>query len=231
MILYSHGFRVGRRDNTERCEELASYGFVVAAIDHADCLATVFPDGTVFRTQITTLSTNLFQNDLQDTRLVLQKLEAMNQSDPLFRGTMDLRRVGTMGWSYGGGVAAEICRTDDRVLATVLLEAGLQNAHDVAWLGVQKPLLGMYMAGSAFTTPFDQTSHDAYWMTIANTQHQNFADWLAWNASPTSAGRQAARVMDRCAVSFFNKYLKGSDDHLLDDPRTVFPQILRFLKK
>jgi dienelactone hydrolase len=231
VIIYSHGFQVGRQDNTGRCQELASYGFVVVAVDHSDCLATVFPDGKVLRSKITGLSADLFQNDLQDVRFVLQSLEAMNQSHRIFKGTMDLHRVGTMGWSYGGGVAAEICRTDDRVLATLLLEAGLQNAHDVAWLGVQKPLLGMYMAGSFFTTPFDQTSHDAYWMTIAGTQHQHFADWLAWLASPTPAGRNAARVMNRCAVSFFNKYLKGADDQLLDAPDDVFPEILRFMRK
>jgi pimeloyl-ACP methyl ester carboxylesterase len=136
-----------------------------------------------------------------------------------------------MGWSYGGGVAAEVCRTDDRVKAVVLLDAYLQNASDVAWLGIQKPFLGMYNASTVFTTPFDRATRDAYWMNIRNTEHQHFADWRAWISAPTDAGRRAAVAMNGCLVSFFDKYLKNHDDHLLDDPATVYPEVIHFVKK
>jgi dienelactone hydrolase len=231
VVLYSHGFRVGRQDNTAKCEELASHGYVVVAVDHADCLATVFPDGRLLTTQITDLSAALFTNDVADIEFVLTALTQMNQTNPLFQGTFDLENVGTMGWSYGGGVAAQVSRIDDRVRATVLLEAYLQNAHDVAWLGLPKPFLGMYNATSAFTTPFDQATHDAYWMRLAATQHQHFADWLAWLYAPTQAGRNASLAMNACLVSFFDKYLKGKDNHLLDNPAATYPEVIDFASK
>jgi predicted dienelactone hydrolase len=56
VVLYSHGFRVGRSDNTAKCVELASHGYVVVAVDHADCLATVFPDGRLLTTAISSFS-------------------------------------------------------------------------------------------------------------------------------------------------------------------------------
>ena len=232
VVIYSHGFRVDRRDNTAKLEELASHGYVVVSIDHADCLATVFPDGRLLATTITSLSTALFTNDVVDVEFLLGALTQMNQIDPVFRNTMDLHRVGTMGWSYGGGVAAEICRTDDRVLAAVLLDAYLQNADNVIRLGLQKPFLGMYSIGGGGTqAPFYLATNDAYWMQIAGTQHQHFADWLACISAPTDAGRRAAVAMNACLVSFFDKYLKTEDDHLLDDPAKVYPEVINFTKK
>ena len=232
IVIYSHGFKVGRRDNTAKCEELASHGYVVVAIDHADCLATVFSNGQLLSTTLSSFSGNLFTNDVLDVRFVLQTLTELNQSDPLFANTLDLNRVGTMGWSYGGGVAAEVCRTDDRVLASVLLDAYLQNADNVIRLGLQKPFLGMYsVSGGGTQAPFYLATHDAYWMQISGTQHQHFADWLAWISSPTSNGRQAAIAMNACMLSFFEKYLKGIDDHLLDNPTNAYPQVINFVRK
>lgn len=232
VVVYSHGFRVGRRDNTARCEELASHGYVVVGIDHADALATVFPDGALHSTTISSLSASLFANDIADVRFVLKTLPEMNESDAFFKGTMDLQRVATMGWSYGGGVAGEICRTDSRVLACVFLEAYFQNAHDLVWEGLNKPSLGTYNpSGLGDTAVFDLATHDAYWMQITGTEHQHFADWLAWLSSPTQKGRNAAGAITACALSFLDKYLKGRDDHLLDDPSAVHPEVINFAKK
>jgi dienelactone hydrolase len=232
VVIYSHGFRVDRRDNTAKCEELASHGYVVVAIDHADCLVTAFPDGRLLNTTISDFSAALFTNNVLDVRFVLDTLTRMNQGDPVFRGTLDLQHVGTMGWSFGGGVAAEACRTDGRVLGTVLLDAYLQNADNVIRLGLQKPFLSMYSAGGGGTqAPFYMATRDAYWMQIQGTKHQHFADWLAWINSPTTAGRQAAVAMNACMLSFFDKYLKGQDDHLLDGPANVYPSVVNFAKK
>jgi len=32
-------------------------------------------------------------------------------------------------------------------------------------------------------------------------------------------------------LSFFDKYLKGQDDHLLDDPARLFPEVINFARK
>jgi hypothetical protein len=137
-----------------------------------------------------------------------------------------------MGWSYGGGVAGEICRTDDRVIAAVFLDAYFQNAHDLVWSGLNKPFLGMYNSSAlGDTVLLDSATHDAYWMQIRNTQHQHFADWLGWIASPSENGRRAALAMNACALSFLDKYLKHADNHLLDSPGTTWPEVINFKKK
>ena len=47
----------------------------------------------------------------------------------------------------------------------------------------------------------------------------------------TSTSRPAAAAMNACALSFFNKYLKSADDHLLDNPVAVYPAIFNFQSK
>jgi dienelactone hydrolase len=231
VVIYSHGFAINRRDNTAKCEELASHGYFVVAIDHADCFGTVFPDGRLLTSSISQLSAALFDSDLADFRFVLAELERLNREDARFAGSMDLRRIGVMGWSYGGGVAGEICRTDERVLAVVMLDSYLQDASALLAGGFQKPFLGMYNAGSSEKRLFNQAVTNAYWMIIKGTQHQHFSDWLAWFTSPTLAGRRAGVAMNACMLSFFDKFLKGQDDHLLDNPAATYPEVLNFEKK
>ncbi|WP_212982567.1 alpha/beta hydrolase [Paenibacillus cineris] len=48
LIILSHGMGPGMVLHASQAEELASHGYVVAAIDHTySTLATVFPDGRV----------------------------------------------------------------------------------------------------------------------------------------------------------------------------------------
>src|SRR5262249_21903771 len=57
VIIYTHGLADGisqggtgggvRGENTSTAVELASYGYVVVALDHIDCYGSVFPDGTM----------------------------------------------------------------------------------------------------------------------------------------------------------------------------------------
>jgi hypothetical protein len=111
----------------------------------------------------------------------------------------------------------------------VLLDAHLQNAKAVIGYGVGKPFLGMYSVGAGGTkAPYLDATH---WMQLAGTQHQHCADWLAWISAPTTAGRRAAVAMNACMLSFLNKYLKGVNDHLLDDTAKVYSEVINFEKK
>jgi len=39
------------------------------------------------------------------------------------------------------------------------------------------------------------------------------------------------QIQDACIVSFFDKYLKGEDNHLLDNPAAVYTNIINFRSK
>ena len=65
---------------------------------------------------------------------------------------------------------------------------------------------------------------------IKNTEHITFRDLLD-SRMATTFSRNAAFAVRACMVSFFDRYLKGQDDHLLGNPTNSFPVIFNFKKK
>ena len=48
---------------------------------------------------------------------------------------------------------------------------------------------------------------------------------------PPPASRAQSQTIRACTLSFFDKYLKGEDDHLLDNPAAVYTNIINFQSK
>jgi dienelactone hydrolase len=122
-------------------------------------------------------------------------------------------RLGIMGWSFGGGTAAEACRLEDRLKAAVLLDGYLGSMQNLFKSGLVKPFLAMNSPSSGLasdnTTLFNKSPKDAYQLSIKDASHEAFTD-NAWIVNPSAATRRRAQAMNACLVSFFNKHLKGN---------------------
>jgi dienelactone hydrolase len=227
IVLFSHGWTGWRSVVTEQAEDLASHGYIVASVDHFDATGTVFPDGTLLRGDTTDAGFGAgFPDRVRDLRFVLDELLRCNDADTAFRGRLDLTKVAAMGMSWGGGVAGELGRIDDRVRAVVLLDAYLQGADDLVRTGLPKPFLGMYSTEAGGETGlFNKANKDAVWFLISSSYHANFHDWYWWSIpNDLEAGREAARIRNDYTLWFLNKYLKGSTDPmpaLADYPRVI----------
>ena len=134
-----------------------------------------------------------------------------------------------MGHSWGGGVAAELARVDDRVKAAVLLDAYLQNADDLTRLGLSKPFLGMYnpSGGGERTLYNHPATVAAVWFIINPSVHAQFSDpfsdgyWLT-SLNTLKEWREVSRTINAYTLWFLNKYLKEQDvpmPQLKDYPR------------
>jgi hypothetical protein len=42
---------------------------------------------------------------------------------------------------------------------------------------------------------------------------------------------RVSQIVRAYVLSFFNKFLRGEDDHLLDGPSPAYPEVMQFLKK
>ena len=236
MVVYSHGYGDNRKNNTEKAEELASHGYIVAAMDHIDCSGTVFPDGRLVW-GISSVSgyteeeaARTLPGRVKDVVFVLDELTRLNRDDPLFVGRLDLARLGGMGHSAGVGTVAEAARVDERIKAGVFFDGSLNVAIELRQLGLQKPILTMYQANASDKTLFTKATTDAYCCQVRDTVHQTFIDlWRSALANATS--RRASEAIRACMLSFFDKYLKSEDNHLLDNPTNTFPVIFNYLKK
>jgi dienelactone hydrolase len=248
IIIYSHGLADGiseggtgggvRGENAATAVELASYGFVVVAIDHIDCYASVFPDQTmVLRASpldnVLSHAGPYLTSRFQDLGFVLRELSQLAQTDPIFANRLDLGRVGIMGWSFGGGTAAEFCRTNDQVQAAVLLD-GYLDPVPVVSKALEKPFLAMNSPNSGLAPSamdlFNKATNTAYVLQIRGTEHETFTD-QAWITEHADVTRLAGQAKNACAVSFFNKIFKNQDDHLLDAPANKYANVTAFYKK
>lgn len=131
VLIFSPGGGMIREIYAAQFEDLASHGYVVAAISHPyDAIVTLFPDGRQIaysdKRWPTTPSVEGEANLNQlgwhanDIRFVLDELTRANLAgSPTlpFAGHLDLNHVGAFGHSIGGMAAAHACQLDRRFKA------------------------------------------------------------------------------------------------------------------
>src|SRR5215470_5473133 len=131
VLIFSPGGGMVREVYAAQLEDLASHGYVVAAISHAyDAIVTLFPDRRHIaysdKRWPTTPSVegeanlNQLEWHANDIRFVLDELTRANlapSSTLPFAGHLDLRHVGAFGHSFGGIAAAHACQLDRRFKA------------------------------------------------------------------------------------------------------------------
>ncbi len=237
-ILHSHGYTCDRRLNAQSAEELASHGFVVAAVDHVDCHATVYPDGRVCYVPPGSYTNEAagVPSRTNDLQCLLAELARADSDDSLLAGRLDLGHIGVTGFSFGGGTAAETCRADPRIKCAALLDGYVNFTYYPALYsqGLQKPFLAMNRTVLTDGFPdfsffsqrlFSLATTNATWLKIANTKHFDFSDW-AWSVDLTAGSRPGAVAIDACLVWFFETYLNGETP-----PFPTTPELLNVQRK
>ena len=140
LVIHSHGFTSTRTDLSYVAEQLASYGYVVAAAD--------FPlthGGAPGRPN----SVDVI-NQPADVSFLIDSVIALSGADKPFAGTIDEARIGLMGYSLGG-LTTELATYHPR----------LRDPRVAAAVSFAGPTAGM-------TAKFFETS-DAPFMMIAGT--------------------------------------------------------------
>ncbi|MGF1602694.1 MAG: alpha/beta hydrolase [Thermosynechococcaceae cyanobacterium] len=104
VIVISHGLNSDRGSFAYLAEHLASHGFVVAVPAHPGS------DTKQLEALLTGASSDVaepieFVDRPLDVKFLLNELERRSQSDPTFKGRLNLQQVGVMGQSYGGYTA------------------------------------------------------------------------------------------------------------------------------
>jgi pimeloyl-ACP methyl ester carboxylesterase len=131
VLIFSPGGGMPREVYATQFEDLASHGYVVAAISHPyDAIVTIFPDGRQIeysdkRWPVTPsvegeANLNQLEWHANDIRFVLDELTRSNlrgASALPIAGHLDLNRVAAFGHSFGGIAAAHACQLDRRFKA------------------------------------------------------------------------------------------------------------------
>lgn len=141
LILYAPGWGGDRGENARTAAMLASHGFVVAALDDVapDVQFDFSSESAVAETD--RLAAARLELALNEARVALDQLRACIASQQAWRDKIDFDRVGFMGFSFGGAVAAEASLRDPRIAAVANLDGGLYE--QAAAQGARRPYLVM----------------------------------------------------------------------------------------
>ncbi|MER7339323.1 hypothetical protein ABT403_15970 [Streptomyces sp. NPDC000075] len=239
VVLFSPGSGGVRTQNTAWAEELASHGYVVAALDHPyDSAAVVLSDGRTITTA--THSSGDADEDAKlaagwtairaaDLGFVLTRLTGGQggrgpggAADPL-AARLDTGRVAVAGHSMGGAAALQAARQDHRFAAVVDLDG---FPHGPATPALDRPVLALTQEVTAGADPrylprlteaLDANTATSYRLTVPGAAHLTFTDGpLYLPPVPTivgSLGRtRSPQVVAGATLAFLDAVLRGGWD-------------------
>ncbi len=255
VLLFSHGWGGFRAQNTYQLEELASQGFVVAAVEHPyGAVTTVFPDGRVAQHDPKTLppdldgaayllaANRLIKQWSGDLEFVLDSLTRLDASDPqgYLTNRLDLAKVGALGHSTGGGAALEFCAIDTRCKAVLgmdaylapVSESTLANGLDIPALLLFSELWPSADNQARVEELLSHMQAPAQVLTILGTDHYDFTDLPLLSPLAAQIGLKgplkAGRVVEivkTYSTAFFEQALRGQENPLLAGPSGLYPEV------
>jgi pimeloyl-ACP methyl ester carboxylesterase len=242
VLLFSHGRSFPVENYQISLEQLASQGWIIAAISHPyEEAATLLPDGTTLPFQGPTwddesdrgaVLMGVVDQLVLDASLVIDRLEEFNadMTSP-FGGRLDLTRgVGVFGHSLGGAVAAWTQQRDSRVVAAASWEGQVYRTEDRP-LRVRAPLL--YIIAGANRAEFIGAQYrpapgggPVYELVLGGAWHPSFGDMLYvyghyadadWHDRHRRSMHplRANQITNEYLHEFFGRYLLGSEMDLL----------------
>ncbi|QQC87317.1 alpha/beta hydrolase family protein [Streptomyces alfalfae] len=194
VVLFSPGLGGVRTQNTAWAEELASHGYVVAALDHPyDSAAVVPAHGRTIHTKMLPTgnddedderaveTTGIRAADLSFVLTQLGRLDRGRIAGPL-TGRLDTGRAAVTGHSLGGGAALQAARQDRRFTSVINLDGYPRDPDPRSF---HQPVLALTQAISPETDPryiprltkvLKLSTATSYRLTIPGAAHLTFMD-------------------------------------------------------
>lgn len=236
LIVFSHGMNTARYFYTTLLQDLASHGFVIAAVDHPFWSITEsFPDGSGVSSRESMTSRDQLTSDRIDglmqggvtTMAGDQAFVAYHiaAADPRIRELVDMRRVGVMGHSMGGMAATEACWVYRVFKACASLD-GLIWAHEGNSPAGEQPnqvaRTFLLLLSSQFLPPdlspaaarYRRAWRDPRLCVLPRSRHNSASDLPLLRGTTPVAGEldpgTASLAVRRAALLFFTAALSGS---------------------
>ena len=243
VIVFSHGRGTPRSYYTMLMEELASHGYVVAAIDHP-YIGLVALNGKIAplharwtdpppgglrdktdeeRDRYWSEAENLLS---VDQRFVLDQIERLNRNDPdkRFTGRFDLERVGMAGHSKG--FVSQTCGRDKRFKACLNLDGVPAMAEREN--GFRQPFMTMRDGDDSPRTTliYENLRNVGYDVLIRGAGHNSYLDLPLLDGFRYKIDAVISRrIINAYMLAFFDTYLKGKKFPLLEHSSQDFPEV------
>ncbi|KAI2627908.1 hypothetical protein GGS26DRAFT_123005 [Hypomontagnella submonticulosa] len=238
VMLFSHGFGFTRGLYTALLQDLASCGWVVAAVDHPyDAGMVEYPDGRVVPAQNWSWPLDPPVRELAlDTRVadllfVLKQLGGAMEADGrrgglylqedaegiyenhTLKAMFNTSRVVALGHSFGGATAVEALLNSSAVVAATDLDGFLYGP--VVRVGTDKPTLVLgfpehYATDDPTATPGWPALHG--WrrdFTVAGTVHESYSDYSIFADILGTEGPEAGTISGERMIQIQRTYINA----------------------
>ncbi|WP_152990777.1 alpha/beta hydrolase family protein [Sphaerimonospora mesophila] len=246
LIVLSPGHSKPRSELTSLAEDLASRGYVVAAIDHTyENVATTFPDG-----RVTTCVTckikkepawweQLVNSRAADVSFVLDQLTG---SHPKWKGArlINRSRIAMAGHSIGGASSIAAMLRDSRIRAGIDIDGSTYASIPAS--GLSRPFL--FLGKSSSYTPGSGRPEVAgwerdwklmtgwkRWLLVTGAAHTSFTDLsvlgdqFGIDLGADIPGLRSMEITRRYVAAFFDLHLRKKRQPLLDKPSARYPEV------
>ena len=167
----------------------------------------------------------------EDISFFLNQLKDIKRDNKIFKGKLNLDKVGVFGMSMGGIASSEICITDRKIKAGINVDGGLFGS--VLNKKIQIPFMFLNSKrflgyGNLFTS---KSTMDCYSLSVRDSDHYNFSDYSVYPVPSVSFllgtidGDKTIEIMNVIVVAFFDKYLKKQQDIDLIKQAKVYSEI------
>ena len=233
LVVFSHGLGGMRMQNTVQMEELASWGYMVVAMDHPyDANITIFEDGSTaeFRSglrddadeeEFWEVRLPQIRTRAADVSFILDLIhENIKRRDPFWSKT-SVENVGIMGHSYGGATGIVAAYKDTRIAACLNLDGWMEPIESsIISNGLKVPFL--YLGQENWDdTPLNYMKLDSLIQSsqgtkiiFPGTKHFDFSDTPYLSPIAQKVGISGSMNMDSVRselnthmVNFFNSHL------------------------
>ena len=240
IIILSHGWKGFKNIQTNKAEELASQGYIVASIDHTyGSISTIFEDGTVKELNQSALPdradsehfikygralVETFKGDIIETLDTLEEMNS-NKGQSMLSGRLNMDKVAVVGHSMGGGAAVLAAIDDARIGAVVGLDAWvepLQSEFILSGLDVPYLHVGSESWIGGLNEPnlhmlLASSRNDRWLITIDRTLHTDFT--MLSYLSPASGligltgwgGKEAVDIQRDLINTFMDYCINGKN--------------------
>ncbi|MFI1918276.1 alpha/beta hydrolase family protein [Nocardia sp. NPDC020380] len=244
LVVLSPGFTAPRYTLTSLAEEVASRGYVVAAVDHAgESFGTEFPGGRMSTCLACEKATTpagfalVAETRAHDISFLLDRLTGKEPSWP-HAGLIDATRIGMAGHSIGGASAVAAMALDPRIHAGVNMDGSFQGTVPATGLG-DRPFLLLGADDQSSPGGSEPSWDEAWsrlhgwkrWLTLAGADHESFIDTGALAEQlglPGETPLRNSRALDLTrtyVAAFFDQHLRGTDSTLLNNPDPTYPEV------
>lgn len=236
LLLLSPGFGMPRATLTGLAEELASHGYIVAAIGHNyEANGITFPDG---HTTSCVICANPDYAKVGAVRAadVSFVLDQLTGTPPAWQygDLIDTDRIAMIGHSAGGYSTIPALLSDPRIKAAVNMDGNFRYPNDTP---LNRPMLMLgkpsHIPGGPDPT-WDQTWHQLTgwkrWLTVDGMEHLSFTD-VAPLAKQLDIpvqnldGQRCDAITRAYITAFVDRHLRGRNQPLLDRPSAQYPEV------